>query len=154
MLTQRENHSFSRYHAGLILWCAIAAGASDADRVQQLVDIIKSGPSLYRTPKPLPAYARFNAQGGIPAVSTDDGLAAIQTKPARRHQSCRLRRQSQGRLGANGHRGFPQAEYLAVVTTCRQLPPEWVSLTTAVQTYVISSKKQVSSVRRRSWTII
>lgn len=140
MLTQRENYSFSGITLGLILWCAIAAGASDADRVQQLVDIIKSGPSLYRTPEAAAAYARANAQGGIPAVSTDDGLAAIK-------QSVR----AAINLADYGDKArvavptlvevFPQAEYLAVVTNA-QFAPGMGFFDDWVQTYVISSKNK------------
>ena len=118
----------------------VTTAASDADRIQQLIDVIKNGPSLYRSPEAASAYAKFNQQGGIPAVSTADGLVAIK-------QSLRAAI-SLGDFGDKARSAiptlvevFPQAEYESVITNA-QFSPGMGPFDDWVQTYVISAKSK------------
>jgi hypothetical protein len=125
--------------AALFSMCAVAR-ASDADRIAQLVDIVKNGPSLYRTPEAAAAYTKYSPQGVIPAVSSADGLAAIK-------QSLRAAIE----LGDFGDKArdavptlievFPQAEYLSV-TANAQFASGMGFFDDWVQTYVISAKNK------------
>jgi|WetSurMetagenome_2_1015567.scaffolds.fasta_scaffold00008_2 hypothetical protein len=130
----------ARCALALALSIALSTPASDAGRIQQLVDIVKKGPSLYRSPEAAAAYARFNPQGGIPAVSTSDGFIAIK-------QSIRA---AIG-LGDFGDKArsavptlievFPQAEFVSVIANA-QFSPGMGLFDDWVQTYVISTKSK------------
>jgi hypothetical protein len=140
LMTRRNSRSIMGLLLALALSFAAPAVASDADRIQQLIDIIKNGPSLYRSPEAASAYAKFNQQGGIPAVSTADGLIAIK-------QSLRAAI-SLGDFGDKANSAvptlievFPQAEYVSVVTNA-QFSPGMGPFDDWVQTYVISAKSK------------
>ena len=125
--------------AALLSFFAVAR-ASDADRIAQLIDIVKNGPSLYRTPEAAAASEKYSPQGTIPAVSSADGLAAIK-------QSLRAAIE----LGDFGDKAkdavptlievFPQAEYLSVIANV-QFASGMGFFDDWVQTYVISAKNK------------
>jgi|GEM_PF-1889037 hypothetical protein len=114
--------------------------ASDAERVQQLVDIIKNGPSLYRTPEAASAYAKYNPQGGVPAVSSTDGLVAIKQSLRAAIELADFGDKARDAVPALVE-VFPQAEYLYVISGA-QFAPGMGSFDDWVQTYVISSKNK------------
>ncbi len=123
-----------------ILSIVACVSASDADRVQQLVDIVKNGPSLYRTPEAAAAYARFNPQGTVLAVSTVDGLAAIKQSLRAAIGLAELGDKAKDALPTLIE-VFPQAEYLSVIPNA-QFSPGMGFFDDWVQTYVISAKNK------------
>lgn len=101
-----------------ILVCVLALGsfAQDADKIKSLIDIIRKGPKIYRTPVAMQVFARANPYGGEPAAATgDDALNAIK-------QSIRAAI-SLGDMGALAKDAvpaliemYPQAEDVTIIT--------------------------------------
>ena len=124
----------------IILSFIFSASASDADRVKQLIDIIRKGPSLYRTQEAAAAYVRFNPQGAGFAVTDEASLAAIK-------QSIRAAI-SLSDMGSAAKEAvpalievFPRAEHVALIANAQYGPgvgkfEDWV------QTYVLSAKNK------------
>jgi small nuclear ribonucleoprotein (snRNP)-like protein len=117
-----------------------SVSASDADRVKQLIDIIRKGPSLYRTQEAAAAYVRFNPQGAAPAVTDDASFAAIK-------QSIRaaINLSDMGSAAKEAVPAliemFPRAEHVALIANAQYGPgvgkfEDWV------QTYVLSAKNK------------
>jgi len=131
--------SFSFFFSLLISF-VFPAFASDADRVKQLIDIIRKGPSLYRTQEAAAAYVRFNPQGAAPAVTDEASLAAVK-------QSIRAAI-SLSDMGSAAKEAvpaliemFPRAEHVALIANAQYGPgvgkfEDWV------QTYVMSAKNK------------
>jgi hypothetical protein len=127
-------------------WPAILAAlaflsfASDADRVPGLIDVIKKGPSLYRTPEASAVFVKLNSSPSVSPVSTPEGLAAIK-------ESIR----ASIYLGDMGDKArdaiptlidvFPQAEHVSIKKD-EQYGPGVGGFDDWVQTYVISEKNK------------
>jgi small nuclear ribonucleoprotein (snRNP)-like protein len=117
-----------------------SVSASDADRVKQLIDIIRKGPSLYRTQEAAAAYVRFNPQGAAPAVTDEASFAAVK-------QSIRaaINLSDMGSAAKEAVPAlievFPRAEHVALIANAQYGPgvgkfEDWV------QTYVLSAKNK------------
>jgi hypothetical protein len=123
-----------------VLFFVSSSFGSDADRVRQLIDVIRKGPSLYRTQEAAAAYARFNPQGAAPASTDEASLAAIK-------QSLRAAI-SLSDMGSAAKEAiptliemFPRAEHVALIANAQYGPgvgkfEDWVS------TYVLSAKNK------------
>jgi hypothetical protein len=115
--------------------------ASDADRVKQLIDVIRNGPSLYRTQEAAAAVARFKPQGSdAPSVSDQASLAAI--------KRCIRAAIDLGDLGPAAKEAvpaliemFPQAEHVALISNA-QYGHGMGQFEDWIQTYVISAKNK------------
>jgi hypothetical protein len=140
MISRNINHLSTGLFLSLVLSLIFSASASDADRVKQLIDIIKKGPSLYRTQEAAAAYVRFNPQGAMPAVTDEASLAAIK-------QSIRaaINLSSMGSAAKEAVptliEVFPRAEHVALISNAQYGPgvgkfEDWV------QTYALSAKNK------------
>jgi hypothetical protein len=125
-----------------MVMCLSAASvvAQDSSRVKELTDIIRKGPSLYRTDEAVQALGRMNPSGGVAAVTGPEALAAIK-------QSLRAAI-SLGDMGDKARDAvatlvemFPQAEH-AVVISNAQYGPGMGGFDDWVQTYVVSEKNK------------
>jgi hypothetical protein len=119
---------------------AFLTPAQDNSRVKELMDIIRKGPSLYRTTEAAQALGHTNPVGGVPAASGPDALSAIK-------QSLRAAI-SLGEMGDKARDAvstliemFPQAEH-AVVITNAQYGPGMGGFEDWVQTYAVSEKNK------------
>jgi len=124
----------------IIVTCALSVLAQENERVREYIDIIKKGPSLYRTDEAVQALGKINPAGGIAAVTGPQAFTAMK-------QSLRA---AVG-LGDMGDKArdavatliemFPQAEH-AVVITGAQYGPGMGGFDDWVQTYVVSEKNK------------
>jgi small nuclear ribonucleoprotein (snRNP)-like protein len=120
--------------------CALTAYAQEKNRVRELIDIIRKGPSLYRTDEAAQAMGRINPMGGVAAATGTDALAAIK-------QSLRAAI-SLGDMGNEARDAvatliemFPQAEHTVVIANA-QFGPGMGGFEDWVQTYVVSEKNK------------
>jgi small nuclear ribonucleoprotein (snRNP)-like protein len=120
--------------------CAFCVRAQGSDKVRELTDIIRKGPSLYRTEGAAQALGHINSAGGVAAATGPDALAAIK-------QSLRAAI-SLGDMGEKAKDAvstliemFPQAEH-AVVIYNAQYGPGMGGFDDWVQTYVVSEKNK------------
>lgn len=118
----------------------LSVPAQDTSRVKELTDIIRKGPSLYRTNEAVQALGRINPSGGVAAATGPEAFAAIK-------QSLRAAI-SLGDMGDKARDAvatlvemFPQAEH-AVVISNAQYGPGMGGFDDWVQTYVVSEKNK------------
>jgi len=126
--------------SSMMLTISNPAFSSDADRVAQLIDVIRKGPSLYRTQEAAAAQVRFNPQGAGVAMTDDASFAAIK-------QSIRAAI-SLADMGPAAKEAvpalievFPRAEHVAIIANAQYGPgvgkfEDWVS------TYTLSAKNK------------
>jgi hypothetical protein len=126
--------------AFFVVACALQPFAQEGIRVKELIDVIRKGPSLYRTDEAAQALGRMNPMGGVAAVTGPDALVAIK-------QSVRACI-SLGDMGDKARDAvttlvemFPQAEH-AVTKTSVQYGPGMGGFDDWVQTYVVSEKNK------------
>jgi hypothetical protein len=125
---------------GLLFSFISSASASDADRVKQLIDVIRKGPSLYRTQEAAAAYVRFNPQGAMPAATDDASLAAIKASIRAAINLSNMGSAAKEAVPALID-VFPRAEHVALISNAQYGPgvgkfEDWV------QTYVLSAKNK------------
>jgi hypothetical protein len=116
------------------------ANAQDSGRVKEFIDVIRKGPSLYRTDQAALVLGHVNPLGGVAAATGPDALAAVK-------QSLRAAI-SLGDLGDKARDAvatliemFPQAEH-AVVISNAQYGQGMGGFEDWVQTYVVSEKNK------------
>jgi hypothetical protein len=120
--------------------CAAAAWAQDDSRVKELIDVIRKGPSLYRTDEATQAMGRLNPPSGVAAATGPEALSAIK-------QSLRAAI-SLGDLGDKARDAvatliemFPQAEHTVTITNA-QYGPGMGGFEDWIQTYAVSEKNK------------
>jgi hypothetical protein len=138
----KTNTKPSRYAVTLAFFCMCASGAfaQDGSRVKELTDIIRKGPSLYRTDAAAQAMGRINPVGGVAAMTGPEALALMR-------QSLRAAI-SLGEMGDTARAAvstlvevFPQVEHVVVVSNA-QYGPGMGGFDDWVQTYVVSEKNK------------